>query len=75
MTTRLINQTCVFLETRLDLMQDVEFKVFAGPAKDRKAVLSHFASQAQAHFHVAQLMNIPSLLASTVQRLGLHQSQ
>jgi aspartyl-tRNA synthetase len=40
-----------------DLMQDVEFKVFAGPAKILKVVLLLYVYQVQVHYHVVRLMN------------------
>lgn len=54
-----------------DLMQDVEFKVFAGPAKILKAVLLRFAYQVRAHCHVVQSTNILNSLVSTVRKVWL----
>jgi aspartyl-tRNA synthetase len=51
-----------------DLMQEVEFKVFAGPAKDPKGRIVALRVQVQVHYHVVRLTNTLNLSASTVQK-------
>ncbi len=58
-----------------DLMQEVEFKVFAGPAKILRVVSLHYVFQVQALYHVAKLMNTRNCWHLRCKRFGVHQSK